>query len=62
MKTNKKNIIIPALMMAVGLGLVGSISGTVAWYQYSTRVNVAYLGKQVQRKPHPEDPLLVEVL
>ncbi len=44
MKTNKKNIIIPALMMAVGLGLVGSISGTVAWYQYSTRVTAAYIG------------------
>lgn len=44
MKTNKKNIIIPALMMAVGLGLVGSISGTVAWYQYSTRVTTSYIG------------------
>ena len=31
-------------MMAVGLGLVGSISGTVAWYQYSTRVTAAYIG------------------
>ena len=44
MKTNKKHIIIPALMMAVGVGLVGSISGTVAWYQYSTRVQVSYIG------------------
>lgn len=44
MKTNKKHIIIPALMMAVGVGLVGSISGTVAWYQYSTRVTAAYIG------------------
>lgn len=44
MKTNKKHIIIPALMMAVGLGLVGSISGTVAWYQYSTRVTTSYVG------------------
>ena len=44
MKTNKKHIIIPALMMAVGVGLVGSISGTVAWYQYSTRATTSYIG------------------
>ena len=44
MKTNKKHIIIPALMAAIGVGLVGSISGTVAWYQYSTRVTAAYIG------------------
>ena len=43
MKTNKKHIIIPALMMSVGVGLVGSISGTVAWYQYSTRVQTSYM-------------------
>lgn len=48
MKTNKKHIIIPALMMAVGVGLVGSISGTVAWYQYSTRVQAAYVGTSVK--------------
>ena len=48
MKTNKKHIIIPALMAAVGVGLVGSISGTVAWYQYSTRVTAAYIGTSMK--------------
>lgn len=47
MKVNKKNIIIPALMLSVGLGVVGSITGTVAWYQYSSRVSVALLGTSV---------------
>ena len=47
MKINKKNIIIPTLMLSVGLGLVGSITGTVAWYQYSTRVQAALLGTSV---------------
>ena len=48
MKVNKKNVIIPTLMLSVGLGLVGSISGTVAWYQYSTRVQAAFLGTSVK--------------
>ena len=43
MKISKK-VIIPALSTCLGIALVGSISGTVAWYQYSTRTNVAYLG------------------
>lgn len=47
MKINKKNIIIPALMLSVGLGVVGSITGTVAWYQYSSRVSVALLGTSI---------------
>ena len=34
-------------MLSVGLGLVGSITGTVAWYQYSTRVQAALLGTSV---------------
>ena len=43
MKIGKK-VIIPALSTCLGIAIVGSISGTVAWYQYSTRTNVAYLG------------------
>ena len=42
MKMNK--IIIPAAMLAVGVALVGSISSTLAWYQYSTKAQAAYIG------------------
>ena len=44
MKMKKKSIIIPAAALLIGASLAGSISGTVAWYQYSTRVNAAYVG------------------
>ena len=43
MKLSTK-IIIPALTLLAGTSLVGSVSGTIAWYQYSTKANVAYLG------------------
>ena len=43
-KFNKKNIIIATLMSGVGISLVGSIAGTFAWYQYSTRATVSYMG------------------
>ena len=45
MKLNKNKIIVSALALAIGTSLAGSISGTVAWYQYSTRANVAYVGE-----------------
>lgn len=32
------------MTVALGAGIVGSISGTVAWFQYSTRSTVAYEG------------------
>ena len=44
MKIKKKSIIIPAFALLIGASLAGSITGTVAWYQYSTRVNAAYVG------------------
>ena len=44
MKLNKNKIIVSALALAIGGSLAGSISGTVAWYQYSTRANVSYVG------------------
>ena len=44
MKKNLSKVIVPTLAIAIGAAIAGSISGTVAWYQYSTRVNVAYLG------------------
>ncbi len=40
----KNRLIVPALSLLVGATLAGSISGTIAWYQYSTRANGAYLG------------------
>lgn len=47
MKINKRNIIIPAFMLVSGAALVGTVTGTVAWYQYSTRATVAYVGTSV---------------
>lgn len=43
MKLNKK-IIAPALTLLAGASLAGSVTGTIAWYQYSTRANVSYIG------------------
>ena len=43
MKMNNK-IMISALALAMGAALAGSVSGTVAWYQYSTRVLTSYVG------------------
>lgn len=43
MKINNK-ILVSALAIAMGATLAGSISGTVAWFQYSTRVQGAYVG------------------
>jgi len=44
MKINKKKVMVSALAVAMGAALVGSISGTIAWYQYSTRVTTAMVG------------------
>ena len=43
MKLNRK-IIIPAATLLIGVALAGSATSTIAWYQYSTKANVAYLG------------------
>lgn len=40
----KKKIIVPALALLAGVSLAGSITSTVAWYQYSTRTTAAYVG------------------
>ena len=45
MKLSKNKIIVSALALAIGTSLAGSISGTLAWYQYSTRANVSFLGQ-----------------
>ena len=40
----KNRIVVSALALLIGAGLAGSISGTIAWYQYSTRASGAYVG------------------
>lgn len=44
MKINNKKIIVSTLALAVGAALAGSISGSVAWYQYSTRASASIAG------------------
>lgn len=43
MKLNRK-IIIPAATLLIGFAMAGSATSTIAWYQYSTKANVAYIG------------------
>ena len=48
MKTqNKKKIVVSALAIAMGAALAGSISGSVAWYQYSTKAAVQFTGTSI---------------
>ena len=44
MKINNKKIIVSTLALAMGAALAGSISGSVAWYQYSTRASASVSG------------------
>ena len=45
MKTkNIKKVVVSTMALAMGAALAGSISGTVAWYQYSTRATAAFVG------------------
>lgn len=44
MKINNKKIIVSTLALAMGAALAGSVSGTVAWFQYSTRAQASYIG------------------
>ena len=44
MKTNKGKLLVLALSAASFLALAGSVTGTVAWYQYSTRATAGILG------------------
>ena len=52
MKMNK--IIIPAAALAMGVALVGSVSSTLAWYQYSTKAQAAYVGTSVGQSENLE--------
>ena len=40
-------IIIPVVAIAMGAALVGSVSSTLAWYQYSTKAQAAYIGTSI---------------
>ncbi len=46
MKLNKK-LIVASLSTAIGLGIVGSITGTVAWYRYSAQTTTSIVGVSV---------------
>ncbi len=43
-----KKIIVSTLALAMGAALAGSVSGTVAWYQYSTRATTSYIGSSAK--------------
>ena len=43
MKTSNK-VIVSCLAFLSGASLVGSVTGTIAWYQYATRAQIAYTG------------------
>lgn len=48
MKMNKTTkIIVPVLAMAMGAALVGSVSSTLAWFQYSTKAQASFVGATV---------------
>ena len=44
MKRTKTKIAVSAFTLLIGAALAGSVSGTIAWYQYSTSVYGAYVG------------------
>ena len=45
MKThNLKKVIIPGFALLIGASLTATISSTLAWFQYATRAQVAYVG------------------
>lgn len=46
MKLNKK-VFIPVLSTALGLSVIGGITGAVAWYQYNSKVNTSFVGASV---------------
>ena len=42
-----KNLITVSLSTAMGLGVIGSVAGTVAWYQYNTRATTTVISTNV---------------
>lgn len=45
MKTNKAKLSVLMLAMVSVMSLAGSVTGTLAWYQYSTRATAGFIGK-----------------
>lgn len=46
MKINKK-LLIPVFATAMGLSVIGGVSGAVAWYQYNTKAEASWVGASV---------------
>ncbi len=44
MKINSKKAVVATMAIAMAAGIAGSISGTVAWFQYNTRVTTEFTG------------------
>lgn len=51
MKMNKK-LLVSAMSVAMAAGVVGSISGTVAWYQYSTKATASMVAASIGGNHH----------
>ena len=50
MKINKIKFIVATLITCSTAALLGSVTNTIAWYQYSTRVSAVYLGASAGAK------------
>ncbi len=50
MKFNKVKFVVAALSMCCGAALLGSISSTIAWYQFTTRVSAVIVGASTGEK------------
>ena len=50
MSINKAKFVVAALITCSTAALLGSVSSTIAWYQYSTRVSAVYLGASAGSK------------
>ena len=49
MKISKK-VLIPVFATAMGLAVIGGVSGSVAWYQYNNKVTANFVGVSVTDK------------
>lgn len=50
MKINKAKFVVSALALCSGAALVGSVSSTIAWYQFTTRVSAVIVGASTGEK------------
>ena len=42
-----KKLLIPVLSTAMGLSVIGGITGAIAWYQYNSKVSASFIGTSV---------------